>query len=146
MVIGAMRKSCLHMYYRSRKDWRWNRTFCVHTRTALRTHDLCASCVYTCLFDRYGQCEQMRHGACCGWWRRRRCSLGDLRKPCWDVSLATTDLLRARVKARRGQTHTHMNSDLKLTQSMASILLDPPIMVFKEMDWKFLFEKFQCIF
>ena len=61
----------------------------------------------TCLFDRCGRWGQMRRGACCGWWRRRRCSMGGQRKPCWDVSLATMGLPRARAKARRGQTHTH---------------------------------------
>lgn len=52
--------------------------------------------VFVCY--RYDQCEQMKPGVSCGSWRRRDCSLGDLRKPCCGVYLVTTVLLRARVK------------------------------------------------
>lgn len=61
------------------------------------------------LFDRYGPSGEMRRGACYGWSRRRRSSLEDQRKHWCNVSLATMGLLRARAKARRGQTHAQRN-------------------------------------
>lgn len=68
-------------------------------------------CLRVCggLLHRYGQCEQMKPGVSCGSWRRRDCSLGDLRKPCCGVCSVTTVLLRARVKVHLHAIHTQTN-------------------------------------
>lgn len=68
-----------------------DRCVCVHLRVHVHAR--------VCVCVRWGRWRGLtRHVDCCGWWRKRPCSPGALRKPCWSAFLATTAPRRERSK------------------------------------------------